>query len=200
MMKRILLLLFIVATAINAAPPKKHNIRLNSPDHMPIPAPINVVVDVPEVIVPAVEEALTYSAFGTTGERLVQTAKKYLGCRYGTGQRGPKRFDCSGLVSWVYEAEGVLLSRSSRSQYHEGISVTAEELQPGDLVFFAHGNDENSIYHVGMVVDANGRGDFRFIHSARTGVRVDSSTDEYYARHFFGARRILADAEAETED
>lgn len=191
-MKRLLLLLFIFATTINASQPRRHEVKIKYPDLLPMPAPVSFVVEVPEVIIPAMAEALIRSEYGTTGELLVRTAKKYLGCRYGAGQRGPNRFDCSGLTSWVYETEGIEISRSSRSQYTEGVAVTTEELQPGDLVFFARGRNPESIYHVGMVVEADGHGNFKFIHSANTGVCVTSSTEDYYARHYYGARRILA--------
>ncbi|MCF0193758.1 MAG: C40 family peptidase [Bacteroidaceae bacterium] len=191
-MKRLFLLLFIFATTINASQPRRHEVKIKYPDQLPMPAPVSFVVEVPEVIIPAMSETLIRSEYGTTGELLVRTAKKYLGCGYGAGQRGPNRFDCSGLTSWVYETEGIEISRSSRSQYMEGVAVTAEELQPGDLVFFARGSDPGSIYHVGMVVEADGRGGFKFIHSANTGVCVTSSSDAYYARHYYGARRILA--------
>ncbi|MCF0183781.1 MAG: C40 family peptidase [Bacteroidaceae bacterium] len=192
-MKRLLLLLFVVAMGISAMPPRKHEARANDPDRLPVQAPAAVAIAVPEVIVPALRIAIAESRYGTTGVKLVETAKRYLGCRYGSGCQGPDRFDCSGLTSWVYGLEGVKLTRSSRSQYEEGIAVYAEELMPGDLVFFARGGSPSSIYHVGIVVDADGRGGFRFIHSSNSGVVVSSSDEDYYARHYYGARRILTD-------
>lgn len=191
-MRRTLLLLFLCAACLKAAPPRRHEAKIIAPDKLPLPAPLSVIAEVPEVMLPAIEDALTVSLFGTSGDKLVGVAKQYLGCPYGMGMRGPKRFDCSGFTGWVYELEGIYLSRSSREQYREGISVSAEELQAGDLVFFARGRESESIYHVGMVTEADGKGNFKFIHSAHTGVRVDSSQEPYYARHFYGARRILA--------
>ena len=178
---------------ISAMPPRKHEVRMTDPDRLPVQAPAAVTITVPEVIIPALREAVTVSHFGTSGLRLVETAKQYLGCRYGSGRMGPDRFDCSGLTNWVYSREGIKLTRSSRSQYEEGVVVNSEDLQPGDLVFFARGSRPSSIYHVGIVVDADGKGGFRFIHSSYSGVVVSNSNESYYARHYYGARRILTD-------
>lgn len=147
--------------------------------------------DLPDYIKPLKEAITSLGKYGTNGELLVETAKEYIGCKYGLGSRGPNRFDCSGFTGYVYEKHGIIIARSSREQYREGQKVNNNELKPGDLVFFARGKTPNGIYHVGMVVDSDGLGHFRFVHSAHTGVRIDSSEDPYYKRHYFAARRIL---------
>lgn len=124
------------------------------------------------------------------GERLIDRALTFIGTPYKWGATGPKSFDCSGFVKWIYNQEGIQLSRTSRSQYHNGTPVKRTDLKPGDLVFFARNKKSSkSIYHVGMVVDADNTGEYTFIHSTRGGVKVSSS--HKYDKKFFGAIRIF---------
>lgn len=105
--------------------------------------------------------------------------------RYGGSSRATG-FDCSGLVVHVFrEAYGLALPRNARAQADAGKPVTAEELLPGDLVFY---NTLNRPYsHVGIYL-----GDGRFIHAPRTGaqVRVENLNSTYWSRRWNGARRI----------
>ena len=63
-----------------------------------------------------------------------------------------------------------------------GVSVSPDQLQPGDLVFF------DSLGHMGMYI-----GGGNFIHAPHTGdvVKISSLSDPYYAANWVGARRIL---------
>lgn len=71
----------------------------------------------------------------TTGEEAVAAARRLLGAPYVYGATGPTSFDCSGLAQYVYHLVGVSLPRTSEEQYTVGTPITAEQLQPGDLVF-----------------------------------------------------------------
>lgn len=105
---------------------------------------------------------------------------KYGGNSHATG------FDCSGLVAHVYrEGYGIALPRTSFAQSQSGRPVAADELQPGDLVFY---NTLNKPYsHVGIYL-----GDGRFIHAPKTGsaVRIESLGSAYWSKRWNGARRI----------
>jgi cell wall-associated NlpC family hydrolase len=105
---------------------------------------------------------------------------KYGGNSHATG------FDCSGLVAHVFrEGYGITLPRNSVAQSKAGRPVAADELQPGDLVFY---NTLNRPYsHVGIYL-----GDGRFIHAPRTGtaVRIESLKSGYWTKRWNGARRI----------
>lgn len=125
-----------------------------------------------------------------SGVRLIDRAKKYLGYPYKWGSVGPKSFDCSGFVYWLFKQDGIHLNRTSRQQYFNGRHVKRTELQPGDLVFFARGKSPSSIYHVGIIVDSDPKGNYTFIHSTRGGVKI-SKSDRYNNKHF-GATRIFA--------
>ena len=107
---------------------------------------------------------------------------------YRWGGRGPATgFDCSGLVSHVYqEAIGFRVKGSSAELGQKARPVTFEQLQPGDLVFFNTLGARHS--HVGVYV-----GEGRFVHASnpRTGVRMDQLSNRYYAQRFEGAGSLL---------
>lgn len=131
---------------------------------------------------------------GSTIDRILDTAFRFIGVRYRSGQSGPNGFDCSGFTSYVYKQNDIQLTRSSRSQYTEGQPVAQADLKRGDLVFFGGTRGGNrSVGHVGIVTEVNAAtGSFKFIHaSTSSGIKVDNSTDAYYARRYVGARRIV---------
>lgn len=123
-----------------------------------------------------------------TGAEVVEYAKQYLGYKYVAGGSSPSTgFDCSGFTTYVYKNFGISLNRSSSGQNKNGVSVSRNELQLGDLVIF--NNDSNSaIVHVGIYV-----GGGNFIHSANPseGVKITSLSSSYYSRRYVGARRVI---------
>ncbi|MCI6726188.1 MAG: C40 family peptidase [Bacteroidales bacterium] len=135
----------------------------------------------------------TTTARNRFGENIVKTALQYLGARYRSGMSGPYAFDCSGFTSYVYGCENVSITRSSRSQYTQGMPVrNVADLQKGDLVFFGGSRSHSSVGHVGIVTDVDPvTGKFSFVHASRTGVKVSESNEPYYSRRYIGARRIV---------
>ena len=118
-------------------------------------------------------------------EGMLRTATDLIGTPYRNGGSTVDGFDCSGFVQYVFaQALGIDLPDNSISQAEAGVRVARNELKTGDLVFF-HTRGKG-ISHVGIYLD-NGR----FIHSPSTGkrVRVDELSDQYWARHYVGARR-----------
>ncbi len=67
------------------------------------------------------------------GERAVAAARSQIGTPYQWGGTSPSGFDCSGLTQWSYKQAGVDIPRTAHAQA-VGRKVSAEELQPGDLV------------------------------------------------------------------
>lgn len=125
---------------------------------------------------------------------IIMTAKDYIGCKYGAGKMGPDRFDCSGFTSYIYQFFNITLGRSSRDQFLQGREIRdTRALQPADLVFWTGSNSRSKdVGHVGLVVDVNeDTGVFHFIHAASTGIQIDESTMDYYAKRYRGARRII---------
>lgn len=125
---------------------------------------------------------------------ILMTARDYIGCPYKAGRMGPDRFDCSGFTSYIFAMFDIRLSRSSQDQFLQGREIhDTRNLQPADLVFWKGSNArKKNVGHVGIVVDVNeDTGEFHFIHAASTGIQIDSSTMDYYAIRYMGARRIV---------
>ena len=105
----------------------------------------------------------------TTGLAVLKTANQYIGTPYCRGGKTARCFDCSGFIKYVYKSQGINLPSTAHGQYKIATKVSAEEAQPGDLVFFQYRN--GWVYHVGIYV-----GDGKVLHSPRRGksVRIES--------------------------
>lgn len=98
------------------------------------------------------------------GQAIVNEAAKYLGVKYVWGGTSPSGFDCSGLVQYACKKVGISVNRTSRAQYSNGVAVSRNNLQPGDLVFFSKGS---GISHVGIYA-----GNGQVIHAPSPGKKV----------------------------
>jgi len=120
---------------------------------------------------------------------IVAYARTFLGCAYVYGGNGPKSFDCSGLTKYVYKHFGYDLNRGATSQLKNGVAVSKENLQPGDLVFFnSTSSDINKATHVGIYI---GNGQFLHASNKKLGVTITSLSDAYRVRTYTTARRII---------
>lgn len=122
-------------------------------------------------------------------QNVVNTALGKVGCRYVYGAHGPNKFDCSGLVYWVYKQYGYDLQPGARNQWSTlDKSVKKADLLPGDLVFFSDNGRASGIFHVGMYI-----GDGQFVHAANSqkGVIVTDLDDAWYANRYLGAKRAI---------
>jgi cell wall-associated NlpC family hydrolase len=88
-------------------------------------------------------------------------------------------FDCSGLTQYAYKQAGISIPRNSRAQYASLPKVDSDDLQPGDLLFWATDpGTPGTIHHVaiylgnGQIVEAPESGDV---------VKVSSMRWRYYA-------------------
>jgi cell wall-associated NlpC family hydrolase len=111
-----------------------------------------------------------------------------MGVNYRYGGDSPLTgFDCSGLVVHVVQqVAGIMLPRSAHDMSRVGRTVTRDDLEPGDLVFF---NTLHRPYsHVGIYL-----GNHRFIHAPSKGraVEVVNMSDSYWQARYDGARRLL---------
>ena len=121
------------------------------------------------------------------GEQVVELAKQYLGTPYVMGGNGPSSFDCSGFVKYVYAQFGYTLNRTATDQLQNGVSISRDELQPGDLVFFKY-NTSKPVSHVGIYI---GGGEFIHASTNRYMVQIDQMNSGHYDNVYVYARRIL---------
>lgn len=135
-----------------------------------------------DYVIPTADEAAP--ADSALGAQIVAIAKQYLGVPYVYGGSSPRGFDCSGFTSYVFRQAGISLNRTATGQLSNGTSVSKDQLQPGDLVFFRR-NTTKPVSHVGIYV-----GDGNFIHASTNDyvVRYDSLYGYYadiyvYGRH-----------------
>ena len=125
-------------------------------------------------------------AGSATGAQILAEAQKYLGTPYVYGGASPSGFDCSGFVYYVLKQLGYAPYRTPADQYQQGTYVAKDDLQVGDIVFFAN-TYASGLSHVGIYA-----GDGQFIHSpnSRSTVSYSDLTSGYWANHYYGARRM----------
>jgi cell wall-associated NlpC family hydrolase len=132
-------------------------------------------------------EVITSEISQALPESLENEISKFFGLRYRLGGEGQGGIDCSALVQKVYsEVFGIDLPRSSSQQSRLGNmeSVTEDELQTGDLLFF--GPKRRQVNHVGMYL-AGGY----FFHAARSeGVTISRLDDGYWKSRWMFSKRV----------
>jgi cell wall-associated NlpC family hydrolase len=97
----------------------------------------------------------------TTGNSIADAAQKYLGTPYVWGGESMAEggMDCSGFVYNALKDAGYDVGRTTAQGYrNQGTSVSKENLQPGDLIFFGKNNEAS---HIGIYL-----GDGKMIHSS----------------------------------
>ena len=107
-------------------------------------------------------------------------ARQQLGKPYVWSGTGPNAYDCSGLTMTAYASVGVPLLRTSQQQYTQGVPVSRDALQPGDLVFYNGASPAHVGIYIGnnQIIDALG---------SKYGLRIDSIN---FPGTYTGARRV----------
>ena len=134
-------------------------------------------------LAPAKTRDVAANGISSARSTLLNHGKKFIGTPYVWGGASPKGFDCSGLVHYLYQKQGVSIPRNSREQFSR--LPVASNPQPGDLVFFRR---NGTINHVGLYL-----GGGKMLHAPQTGskVRIEDMGRPNWKRRYAGARRAL---------
>lgn len=133
---------------------------------------LEVVEPEPEpVYVPPVYANVDPSVYGNDVSSI---AYSLVGSPYVSGGNSPYGFDCSGFVQYVYSLVGVGVSRSSYTQLYDGVGVSYQDAQPGDIVLWGYGS---TVTHSSLYV-----GNGTMIHAANPGTGVIVSNIDGWLR------------------
>lgn len=115
--------------------------------------------------------------------QIASLAYQYIGYPYVGGANGPYAFDCSGFVQYIYSQVGIGVSRSTSTQLYDGVAVSYNDMQPGDIISWGYvdGQPSHSSLYVG-----NGM----MIHAANPSMGVILSEVSYWQNH--SGTRILS--------
>ena len=130
---------------------------------------------------PAPTQPQTTAPVQTNGDvrsRIVSEAMNWVGkCNYSYGANNLTvggAVDCSAFTSTIYSrVAGVSIPRTSGSQAAAGRTVSFDQLQPGDLVFYSGGGRIN---HVAIYI-----GNGKIVHAANPAVGIIISDLNYKA-------------------
>lgn len=120
------------------------------------------------------------SGASAAAQTAVKAALAQLGKPYRFATAGPSTFDCSGLTMVAWAAAGMSIPHQSSAQYQLGSSVLADQLAPGDLVFFYQ-----DLHHVGLYI-----GNGQMVHAPTEGDVVKVTAVSVFGSEYVGARRL----------
>ena len=128
-------------------------------------------------------------AGSASDQKFLNILHNQLGDPYVFGAAGPNQFDCSGLVDFALNQAGIKVPRLSAAGYQQlfGAHLSANQLRPGDPVFFWYPNDrgiaQGQASHIGIYW-----GNGKFIEAPHTGDVVKIAPMDWSA--FIGGARI----------
>lgn len=122
---------------------------------------------------------------GASSDSAISTAKDLVGSPYVFGGTSPSGFDSSGFINYVFDKEGVNLSRTHDAMWvNDGKKV--DDPSPGDVVFFEN-TYKSGVSHSGIYLGNN-----EMVHAANEdkGVEVTSMDINYWSDKYIGAKSM----------
>lgn len=128
----------------------------------------------------------TEEAFSLRGQ-VRSFSSQYVGMPYVVGGLGVYGFDCCGLTHHVFDALGFEMHYGVAGQLQDGVIISKDDLQCGDLIFFSNTTGWGHFAsHVGIYI-----GNGQMIHSGNGGVSIVDFNHPYFQYHFLCARRVI---------
>ncbi len=120
---------------------------------------------------------------------ITKYALQQKGAKYKYGAKGPKRFDCSGFTTYVYNANKVDLPNGSYNQARVGKKVSISKAKPGDLVFFGK---RGKVNHVALIVRNTSAG-LEVVHSTSSSgvIQENVSQSTYWKSRILYVRNVI---------
>ncbi len=152
--------------------------RVSAPPGSPATTVASVDTTAAETAASTTSGSVSYGPGGTastavvsaTRTAIVAYAKQFLGNPYVYGGTSlTDGADCSGFVMRIFEHFGIDTGRSSRDQATNARQIEIDEVEPGDLLFYANGDYIN---HVAIYI---GGGQVIHAASSQTGITISPS-------------------------
>ncbi|MFC2948889.1 C40 family peptidase [Virgibacillus sediminis] len=130
-----------------------------------------------------------------SGKEIVTAGERFIGLDYFWGGMSSFGYDCSGLAYAAHKANGYMIARDAGDQAKAGREVAFDQLQTGDLLFFAYEEGKGKLHHVGIYY-----GDEKLLHSPQTGkgIEIIEMAGTKYEKELCVARRYWEKAGGES--
>nr|WP_275579587.1 C40 family peptidase [Jeotgalibacillus terrae] len=121
---------------------------------------------------------------------ILKDGERFLDLLYLWGGMTPHGYDCSGFSYSMMRANGYLIPRDASDQAAAGKEIAKEDVQPGDLIFFAYEEGKGDLHHVAIY-----HGDGNMIHSPTPGkkIMIQEIAGTFYEKEWCGVRRYWAE-------
>lgn len=117
------------------------------------------------------------------GQQIANFAVQFVGNPYKSGGTSlTNGADCSGFTQTVFANFGISLSRTSSQQATNGVYISIDQLQPGDLVFYGY---NGSVSHVALYIGNN-----QVVHAMNPTDRI-KITNLRFGMPLITARRVI---------
>jgi murein DD-endopeptidase / murein LD-carboxypeptidase len=126
---------------------------------------------------------------GVSSDKVINTAKEYMGTPHKFGGNDKKGIDCSGLIVKAFSKHGIQLPRTANEQARYGWLIPEKtNLKRGDLVFFHNTYEtERLITHVAIYMGNN-----EILHSSSSqGVSIASLDNSYWKKKYIFSTRVF---------
>ncbi|HZM81800.1 MAG TPA: NlpC/P60 family protein [Candidatus Limnocylindrales bacterium] len=123
-----------------------------------------------------------------SAEEILAAGRQFVGLMYLAGGAHGLGLDCSSLIHLIYRRFGHVIPRDAADKIAVGEQVAVEDLEPGDLLFFAK-PDTGFVYHCGICVQMPA-----MLHVSQTDwACLDGPMTDLRRSHLITGRRLRSD-------